>query len=79
MPSTYKLISLVGTSNDSFTDAVSRAIRDASKTVRGISWFEVDQLRGRVVNGEVDEYQVTLRAGFKVESTSATGRRPRKG
>jgi len=78
MPSTYKLVTLVGTSNDSFTDAVSRAIKDASRTVRGISWFQVDELRGRVVGGKVDEYQVTMRAGFKVEATQSGGKRPRK-
>lgn len=78
MPSTYKLITLVGTSKKSFADAVGNAIRDASQTVRGISWFEVGDLRGRVAAGRVDEYQVTLKAGFKVEYTVPQGKRARK-
>ena len=67
MGGTYKLITLAGTSSKSFADAVRRAIKDASKTVRGITWFDVDQLRGRVEDGGVAEYQVIIRAGFKVE------------
>lgn len=67
MSGTYKMITLVGTSPKSFADAVNNAILTANRSVRGISWFEVDEMRGRVVDGEVDEFQVTIRAGFKVE------------
>ena len=77
MPGTYKLITLVGTSPDSFADAAATALREANRTVRGITWFEVDELRGRVGNGRVEEYQVTLRAGFHVEGPTSA-RRPAK-
>jgi len=73
MSGTYKLITLVGTSNESFADAVRGAVETASRSVRGLSWFEVDQLRGRVEGGRVEEYQVMLRAGFKVEGASGNG------
>lgn len=67
MPGTYKKIEIVGTSPVSFSDAVQAAIADASKTVRHISWFEVVEQRGSVKDGKITEYQVTLKAGFKIE------------
>jgi hypothetical protein len=75
---TYKLITLAGTSSKSFADAVRRAIKDASKTVRGITWFDVDQLRGRVEDGGVAEYQVIIRAGFKVEASEEAEMKEKK-
>jgi flavin-binding protein dodecin len=71
---TYKLITIVGTSQRSFADATRGAIKTASSSVRGISWFQVDELRGRVENDKVAEYQVTLRAGFKVEAETPAPR-----
>ncbi len=63
----YKYIDLVGTSPTSVEDAVSKAIAEASTTVRSIYWFEIKQVRGRVEKGVVSEYQVELRLGFKLE------------
>ena len=67
MPGTYKKIVIVGTSPVSFADAVKNAVRDASQTVRHMDWFEVDEMRGRLKDGEVAEFQVTIRIGFKLE------------
>jgi hypothetical protein len=33
-----------------------------------VSWFEVAEIRGAVKGGEVSEFQVTVRIGFKVET-----------
>jgi dodecin len=43
------------------------AISKAGETVRQMSWFEVVQIRGRIEAGKIDSYQVTLKAGFKLE------------
>ncbi|HKA37379.1 MAG TPA: dodecin [Thermoanaerobaculia bacterium] len=67
MPGTYKKIQIVGTSPVSFAEAVKNAIRDASATVRHMDWFEVVEMRGRLKDGEVAEFQVTIRIGFKLE------------
>ena len=67
MPGTYKKIEVVGTSPVSFAEAVKAAIKDASKTVRHMDWFEVDEMRGRIKDGQVAEFQVTLRIGFKLD------------
>lgn len=67
MGDTYKMITLVGTSDESYEDAIDSAIRDASATIRNLNWFEVKELRGRLADGEVAEFQATIQVGFKVE------------
>jgi hypothetical protein len=67
MPGTYKKITIVGTSEVSFAEAVKQAVKDASKTIRHMDWFEVEEMRGRIKDGEVAEFQVTLKIGFKLE------------
>jgi len=67
MPGTYKLTELVGTSPTSFAEAVKAAVAEAAKTVRHMEWFEVVEERGRIVEGKVQEFQVTLKVGFKIE------------
>ena len=63
----YKMMELVGSSPTSSDDAVQNAIETAAETVRNIDWYEVIQSRGHVVNGKVAHYQVTLKAGFRIE------------
>ena len=67
MPGTYKLVEIVGTSPTSFAEAARAAIADASKTIRHMDWFEVVEQRGRIADGKVLEFQVTLKVGFKIE------------
>ena len=67
MPGTYKKIQIVGTSPISFAEAVKNAVRDASATVRHMDWFEVVEMRGRLKDGEVEEFQVTVLIGFKLD------------
>ena len=67
MPGTYKIVELVGTSPISFAEAVKAAVAEASKTVRRMDWFEVVEERGRIVDGAVTEFQVTIKVGFKIE------------
>jgi len=68
MAGIYKKIEIVGTSPDSFAEAVKSAVKEASKTVRKMSWFEVVEQRGAIKDGKVLEFQVTIRVGFKIES-----------
>ena len=63
----YKLIELVGTSQESVTDAIQNALDRASATVRNLKWFEVTEIRGGIADGKVAHYQVTLKAGFTLE------------
>ncbi|MDR3613906.1 MAG: dodecin family protein [Candidatus Obscuribacterales bacterium] len=65
--STYKITEIVGTSTKSFADAVQEGVKKASKTLRNLSWFEVVEQRGMIKDGEVGEFQVTIKIGFKLE------------
>jgi dodecin len=65
--SVYKIIDLVGSSDTSISKAIDGAISKAGESVRQLGWFEVTQIRGRIENGKIDSYQVTLKAGFKLE------------
>ena len=67
MAGTYKKIEIVGTSPVSFAEAVKAGIEEASRSVRHMDWFEVVDMRGRITNGAVAEFQVTLKIGFKLE------------
>ena len=64
---TYKKIEIVGTSPNSYAEATANGIAKAAESVHGMSWFEVVEQRGAIVDGRVKEYQVTLRIGFKVD------------
>jgi len=63
----YKLVEIVGTSGESFAKAVSSGVERASETLRNLDWFEVTELRGRVTDGKVSEYQVKLKVGFRLD------------
>lgn len=63
----YKIVELVGTSENSISDAIDNAIQKASQTLRGLGWFEVGQIRGAIVEGKVGRYQVTVKAGFALD------------
>lgn len=63
----YKKIELTGTSEVSIEDAVNNAIVKASESVRKVRWFEVKEVRGSVAEGEVHQWQVTIKVGFRLE------------
>jgi flavin-binding protein dodecin len=65
--SVYKKIEIVGTSKESMAAAVKAAVAEAGKSVRNMSWFEVVEQRGAIKDGQVLEFQVTVRIGFKIE------------
>ena len=65
--STYKMTEIVGTSEKSFADAVQEGVKKASKTLRNLGWFEVTDQRGLIKDGQVGEFQVTIKIGFKLE------------
>lgn len=67
MSGTYKSIELVGTSEESFEDAVESAVARAAETMHGLRWFEVLEQRGHVDGGDVTEYQVKLEVWFHLD------------
>jgi len=67
MSKTYKMVEIVGTSPNSFADAVQEAVKRASKTLRNMGWFEVVEERGMIKDGKVGEFQVKVKIGFELE------------
>ncbi len=65
--SVYKLIELTGTSATSIEEAVQNAIALAGESVRQMRWFQVVETRGKIENGKVSAWQVTIKVGFKIE------------
>jgi len=65
---TYKFIELVGGSDRDVSDPVRNAIARAGQTPRGLDWFERTGIRGTIADGEVQQFQVTLKVGFRVMS-----------
>ena len=67
MADVFKVTEVVGISPTSFAEAVRVAVAEAAKTIRHMSWFEVVEERGHIVDGKVSEFQVTVKIGFKLE------------
>ena len=67
MPGTYKITELVGTSPTSYAEATKAAVAEAAKTLRNMDWFQVVEERGKIKDGAVAEFQVTIKIGFKIE------------
>ncbi len=65
---TYKVIELIGTSDTGVTEAISEAVHRAGQTIKGLDWFEVQQVRGQITDGKVAWYQVDLKIGFRIMS-----------
>jgi flavin-binding protein dodecin len=64
---TYRLSEIVGTSGDSIHQAVRNGLKRASRTIRNLDWFEITQIRGTVIDGEVGQFQVAMKVGFRVD------------
>lgn len=62
--SVYKMVEVVGTSGTSVSDAIRGAVARAGSTLEDCEWFEVKEIRGRIKEGEVAEYQVKMDIGF---------------
>lgn len=73
MSHVYKKVELVGSSREGVDDAIRRAIKKASDSVRNLDWFEVKEIRGWIQDGEPQHTQVTLQVGFRIEGDTDVG------
>ena len=62
---TFKKIEVVGTSEQSVSDAIENAIDKAEESVEHLDWFEVDEIRGGLRHENL-VYQVTVKIGFEL-------------
>ncbi|MBT2400520.1 dodecin [Streptomyces sp. ISL-100] len=66
---TYRVTEIVGTSTEGLDQAIRNGIDRASQTLRGLDWFEMTQVRGHIVEGRIEHFQVGLKVGFRIEGT----------
>jgi flavin-binding protein dodecin len=64
---TYQKIQLVGTSTKSLSDAISVAVAKAAEIIKHPNWFEVIEQRGAISDGKVQQFQVTVLVGGRME------------
>ena len=67
MSGVYKITELVGTSPVSYAEATKAAVAEAAKTVRHMDWLEVAGQSARIKDGKIEEFQVKVKIGFKIE------------
>lgn len=67
MNRTYRVTEIVGTSTEGVEAAVRNGIGRAAQTLRHLDWFEVTEIRGQIVDGEVQHFQVGMKVGFRLE------------
>ena len=64
---TYSITEIVGTSEEGVDAAVRNGIAEASKTLRNLDWFEVNEIRGHLEDGKIANWQVRVKLGFRHE------------
>ena len=63
----YSISEIVGTSPDGVDAAIRNAIQRANRTLRNLDWFEVAEIRGHILDGDIEHFQVHLKVGFRLE------------
>ena len=65
--SVYKVITLVGTSTDSWEKAAAAAVETASKSLRDLRIAEIEELDMQLEDGNVVNYRAKVKVSFKYE------------
>jgi dodecin len=64
-----KVITIIGHSPESFAKAADEAVREAAKSVRGISGADVISMSADVDDGKITNFKTTVNIAFAVEGT----------
>lgn len=65
MSNIYKVIEIIGGSENSWEDAAKKAVETAAKSLKEIRVAEIKELDMRIEKGKVAEYRVKMRVSFK--------------
>src|SRR5688572_1030577 len=65
--SVYKIITLVGTSKDSWEKAAMNAVQKVSKTLRDLRIAEVSELDMQIEDGKVVAYRAKVQVSYKYD------------
>lgn len=61
-----KVIEIIGISSKSFEDAIHQALKKSSKSIKGITGFEIATQMASVKDGKIMQYKVNLKLAFPV-------------
>jgi dodecin len=67
MADVAKVVTVIGSSPESFAKAADVAVREAAKTLRGITGADVISMSAEVSDGRITEYRTTVNIAFAVE------------
>ena len=67
MANVAKVITLIGSSQNSFAEAAQNAVTEAAKTIRGISGADVVTMSCEVEGDRITQYRTTVNVAFGVE------------
>ena len=62
-----KVVTIIGSSPESFAKAADAAVQEAAKTIRGISGADVLSMSAEVEDGRITQYRTTVNIAFGVE------------
>jgi len=62
-----KVIEVIGSSEKSWEDAASVAVEEATKSVRGITGVDVQNLTATVKDGKIVKYKTSVKLAFSVD------------
>jgi len=63
----FKKVTLIGSSPESFENAVDDAIDRAQETIDNVHWIEVDEMGVELASVENREYQAEVTVAFRLE------------
>jgi dodecin len=67
MAQVAKVVTIIGSSPESFAKAADVAVQEAAKTLRGITGADVISMSAEVSDGRITEYRTTVNIAFGLE------------
>jgi flavin-binding protein dodecin len=67
MSNVAKVVTIIGSSPESFAKAADAAVQEAAKTLRGISGAQVVSMSAEVEGDRISVYRTTVNIAFAIE------------
>jgi flavin-binding protein dodecin len=67
MSTVAKVVTIIGSSPESFAKAADAAVQEAAKTLRGITGAQVISMSAEVEGDRISNYRTTVNIAFAVE------------
>lgn len=67
MAQVAKVVTIIGSSPDSFAKAAEAAVQEAGKTLRGITGADVISMSAEVDGDRITQYRTTVNIAFALE------------